>query len=157
MGIEIARVDNTGIYGFFNEYRWLSNFHVCDVMIDGQLFPSSEHAFMYGKLPEDYDTDKSVYESIISLSCKDVKAWGRTIPLREDWEDIKLEVMENALYSKFTLNKDLNKKLIETGDLYLEETNFWKDTFWGVCEGVGKNNMGKLLMKVRNDIKWGEI
>jgi ribA/ribD-fused uncharacterized protein len=172
MGIEIARVDETGVYGFFGEYRYLSNFHVCNVVVDGKLFPSSEHAFMYGKLTDKakeerfHRLEKCVdsdpipvdmttwYDEVILMSCKDVKAWGRTVDLRPDWNDIKIKVMEEALLSKFTLNEDIKQKLKDTGDLYLEETNWWKDTFWGVCDGVGENNLGKCLMRVRNDLKW---
>jgi ribA/ribD-fused uncharacterized protein len=153
MGIEIAKVDETGIYGFFGEYRYLSNFHVCNVVVDGRLFPSSEHAYMYGKLIEEEKTTDR-FEEVIKLSCKEVKVWGRTVNLRPDWEDIKVKVMEDALFSKFTLNEDIKQKLIDTGDLYLEETNFWGDRFWGVCKGVGKNQLGKSLMKIRNEIKW---
>jgi predicted NAD-dependent protein-ADP-ribosyltransferase YbiA (DUF1768 family) len=86
------------------------------------------------------------YDEVILMSCKDVKAWGRTVDLRPDWNDIKIKVMEEALLSKFTLNEDIKQKLKDTGDLYLEETNWWKDTFWGVCDGVGENNLGKCLM-----------
>ena len=43
--------------------------------------------------------------------------------------------------------------LLSTGDKYLEETNHWKDTYYGVCDGVGKNVLGKILMSVRNIIK----
>lgn len=160
MGIEIAKVDETGIYGFFGEYRYLSNFHLCKVVVDGLEFPSSEHAFMYGKLTDEKKewvspvTHRSLYDDVILLSCKDVKAWGRTVDLRPNWDAERLKVMEDALYSKFTLNEDIKQKLRDTGDLYLEESNWWKDTFWGVCNGVGQNHLGKLLMKIRNELKW---
>jgi predicted NAD-dependent protein-ADP-ribosyltransferase YbiA (DUF1768 family) len=54
---------------------------------------------------------------------------------------------------KFSRNYQLGDLLIETGDKYLEETNHWKDKIWGVCDGVGKNWLGKILMDVRTQIK----
>jgi predicted NAD-dependent protein-ADP-ribosyltransferase YbiA (DUF1768 family) len=32
----------------------------------------------------------------------------------------------------------------------LIEGNWWGDTYWGVCNGVGENHLGKLLMKIRD-------
>jgi predicted NAD-dependent protein-ADP-ribosyltransferase YbiA (DUF1768 family) len=77
---------------------------------------------------------------------------GRSVKLRPDWESIKLDVMETAVRIKFT-DPELAAKLIATGDEELIEGNWWNDTFWGVCNGVGENHLGKILMKVRADIK----
>ena len=44
-------------------------------------------------------------------------------------------------------------KLLDTGDTELIEGNNWHDTFWGVCKGKGQNNLGKILMEVRKDIR----
>jgi len=41
--------------------------------------------------------------------------------------------------------------LLATGTEELIEGNKHNDTFWGVCAGVGENNLGKLLMRVRAD------
>jgi hypothetical protein len=42
--------------------------------------------------------------------------------------------------------------LLLTGDEELIEGNFWGDVFWGVCNGVGKNHLGKILMEVRSEL-----
>ena len=39
------------------------------------------------------------------------------------------------------------------GEEYLEEGNTWHDTYWGVCNGKGKNKLGKILMQVREELK----
>ena len=44
-------------------------------------------------------------------------------------------------------------RLINTGDAILIEGNTWGDTYWGVCDGVGENRLGKLLMEVREECK----
>jgi len=59
--------------------------------------------------------------------------------------------MEEILYLKFTQNPDLGDKLLATEGL-IEEKNSWGDTFWGTCEGVGQNHLGRLLMKTREKL-----
>ena len=44
-------------------------------------------------------------------------------------------------------------RLLETGDVYLEETNTWGDVFWGVCNGKGENMLGQVLMLIRDELK----
>jgi hypothetical protein len=80
------------------------------------------------------------------------KKLGRRCPVREDWEEIKLSVMEELVRSKFS-NPKLSQKLLETNDKLLVEGNTWGDTFWGVCNGRGENHLGKILMKVRSELK----
>lgn len=69
--------------------------------------------------------------------------------------------MLDALRLKFA-NEDLGYKLQETGDKWLEEGNDWHDNYWGVCHCIkcqdimGKNHLGKLLMKVRKEMGHGE-
>jgi predicted NAD-dependent protein-ADP-ribosyltransferase YbiA (DUF1768 family) len=47
---------------------------------------------------------------------------------------------------KFIQNEDLRKLLLDTGTSELIEDNNWHDTFWGVCNGVGANKLGEILM-----------
>jgi predicted NAD-dependent protein-ADP-ribosyltransferase YbiA (DUF1768 family) len=47
----------------------------------------------------------------------------------------------------------LRNLLIETGDAYIEECNSWNDIFFGVCNGIGENYLGKIIMKIRKHIK----
>ena len=53
---------------------------------------------------------------------------------------------------KFTTNPNLAKRLLDTGDEELIEGNDWNDIFWGVCNGKGENNLGKILMRIRNEL-----
>ena len=71
--------------------------------------------------------------------------------LRPDWEEVKVQVMRELLYAKFS-EEPLRGMLKATGDQHLEEGNNWGDTFWGVCRGRGENWLGKLLMEVRASI-----
>ena len=66
--------------------------------------------------------------------------------------------MEEIVREKFRQNEELAKMLLATGDRILEEGNSWNDTFWGVSIKTrkGKNNLGIILMKVRDELKGGE-
>ena len=135
---------NEGIFGFFGPYRFLSNFYPVMVQQDGIIFPSVEHAYVAAKT--------LIYQEKLAVAevktAAEVKKIGRQLELRDDWEEIKLDVMLDLLIQKFS-QEPFKTKLLLTKDLYLEETNTWGDKFWGVCNGVGENNLGKLLMWVR--------
>src|SRR5690606_21767015 len=79
------------------------------------------------------------------------KKIGRSVTLREDWENIKIDIMTDLVRQKFNISS-FKEKLLATKDAELIEGNWWGDTFWGVCKGVGKNNLGKILMEIRKEI-----
>jgi len=131
------------ITAFTGEYRWLSNFAACEVKWGELTFPSVEHAYQASKF-----TDPDLIKRFQVVTASEAKRMGRTKP-RFDWD--KLAVMEYLLNQKFC-DPVLRNKLIETGDAELVEGNWWGDTFWGVCGGVGENHLGKLLMKIRSQL-----
>lgn len=61
--------------------------------------------------------------------------------------------MYDICIAKFMQNKNLAQLLIETGDATLIEGNTWGDRVWGVCDGVGENRLGKILMQIRAKMK----
>ena len=138
-----------GIFGFDGDYRFLSNFWPVDVEYDDFYYPSVEHAYQAAKTLN----PAQQYEIYQAPSPAKAKMLGRHVHIRHDWDNIKVRVMEVLLRQKFVGYHDLSLWLYQTGDKYLEETNTWGDTFWGVCNGKGQNVLGNLLMKVREDIK----
>jgi ribA/ribD-fused uncharacterized protein len=136
------------IDSFFGKYRFLSNFFPSPIVYDKIYYPTVEHAFQAQK------TLDIVGRKRISLaaSAADAKHMGKLVDLRKDWETVKLEVMEKCLRLKFE-HEQLKQQLLDTGDAELIEGNTWNDTFWGVCGGVGLNHLGKLLMKIREELK----
>lgn len=128
---------------FRNENFFLSNFYQHDMYEDGIYYTSVESYFQAHKLenPENY-------ANIGRMSPLDARRVGRRVDLRADWEEIKVDVMRSGLKLKFS-DPSLMKKLLATGDAELIEENTWNDTFWGVCNGKGKNMLGKLLMEIR--------
>lgn len=136
------------VKGFFGAYRFLSNFEVAPVMYEGIGYPSSENAYQAAK-----SLDPEVRKMFLNITPSESKKLGRKIEVREDWERVKYGIMMEIVTDKFMRNPYLAEMLLETGDRYLEETNHWKDVCWGVCEGVGTNWLGKILMDVRNQLK----
>jgi len=77
----------------------------------------------------------------------------RDLPLREDWEQIKEDVMYTGLLIKFTLRQSMTEALLSTGDAELIEDSPY-DYYWGIGKtGLGKNRLGILLMRLREAIR----
>ena len=140
----------TEIKGFENpQYRWLSNFYPIRMkMADGLTYGSTEHVYQAMKSNSLEDRAKVA----ASKTPGQAKRLGRRLKMREDWDQIKREIMKQILRVKFT-HPILRQKLLDTGDAYLEETNHWGDTYWGVCHDVGLNQLGEILMEIREEIR----
>lgn len=140
------------INNFRNKYNFLSNFYPCEIEYDGKTYQNSEAAFQAQKTLNEEEKDQ-----FTDLNPSAAKRLGRRVQLRTDWEDIKLDVMYNVVYQKFKQNDDIRCKLLNTGDEELIEGNTWRDTYWGMYKNkdgnfVGENHLGKILMKVRDDL-----
>lgn len=141
--IQMDKIDE-----FKGDFRFLSNFSPVEVKYDGNVYKSVEHAYQAAKTLDD-NIRKTIREAETAGKAKKI---GKNIPLREDWNDVKIDIMESLLREKFS--KQLFKQLLKnTGDAELIEGNTWGDEFWGVYNNYGHNHLGKLLMKIRNELK----
>ena len=152
-GKRVTTVTRHGLYGFFGEYAFLSNFEpsplkLTGVIADGLTYATSEHAYMALK-SRDILVRKGIAELTTPRMARDA---GQLIGMREDWDSYKPHAMLAAVRAKFQQNPLLAQKLLTTGMLYLEETNNWGDTYWGVVAGAGLNMLGKTLMQVRAEL-----
>lgn len=138
----------TVIDSFSGQYAWLSNFYTAPVPLDGVNYLSVEHAYQAAKTLN----PKLRLKIKLTSSAGSAKRLGRQLELREDWEDVKLKIMEDLVYQKFTIHEGLRLKLVATNPAELVEGNHWGDTFWGVCKGEGENHLGKILMIVRDHV-----
>lgn len=138
------------ISSFDGMFHFLSNFSPSDVKLDGRTYPTVEHGFQAAKTKDDAERGKIRN----AATPGEAKRLGRKATLRKDWESVKVKVMEDLLIQKF---EDPHRKqwLLETGTQVLIEGNDWHDNFWGDCTCdrckniTGKNNLGMLLMKIR--------
>jgi ribA/ribD-fused uncharacterized protein len=145
----VKKRGKTMIDKFKGKNRWLSNFSLAQVELDGVEYPSTEHAYQAAKTLD--IVDRIWIRQSVSFG--QAKRRGQKVTMREDWDDVKLSVMEDLLRQKFRL-PHYKELLMATVDQKLVEGNHWHDAFWGVCScdkcPPGKNHLGKLLMKIRD-------
>ena len=137
---------------FDGEYAFLSNFYLAPVEFEGLMYTNSEAAFQSAKTMNIEDRKR-----FCNLNPGTAKRAGRHLSLRSDWERSKDLIMEIIVKDKFIRNKDLQKLLLMTHNEELIEGNHWKDYYWGVCNGKGKNTLGKILIKVRSELRDWEL
>lgn len=138
-------------YKINDEYGCFSNFAHYGFELDGKWWMTSEHYFQAQKFCG------TEYEEIIRMLDTPMKAAekgrNRNLPLREDWEQVKDDVMRKAVYAKFSQNSELRNILIKTGSEYIVENTF-NDYYWGCgTNGSGKNMLGIILMEIRDKLK----
>lgn len=139
---------------FDGKFDFLSNFYP-SMITDGEIwFPTVEHYYQAAKAK-----NKEDYKAIAAAPTPGkAKKLGREAEMRADWEEVKDDIMLEALRQKFS-HKLLKEKLLATGEERLEEGNYWHDNIWGKCycvecqNTVGQNKLGKMLMKIREEIK----
>lgn len=136
------------IDSFRGEYYFLSNFFSAPVTYNGLTFLNNEAAFQAQKCIS--PSDRKKFETLDPSSAKRM---GRHVALRNDWESVKINIMRDIVYAKFTQNPDLAEKLLATGGEILVEGNTWGDRIWGKVDGVGRNLLGEILMETREKIR----
>lgn len=149
---------------FEGRWRFLSNFYPVEIEHQGIRYPSVEHFYVSMKCNNEQMLQGRHYtigdfREIIARvpSPGMVKKIGQQMQIRKDWSDKKLEFMNWGVREKFK-NEELKELLISTGDMTLIEGNVWHDNFYGQCSCVkcknkGNNHLGKILMKVRDEVK----
>jgi ribA/ribD-fused uncharacterized protein len=140
--------NKTMIKEFRGQYYFLSNFYNAKVTWEGITYLNNESAFQSAKVT-DFDTRLK----FANLDPSSGKRKGRHVQLRHGWDNIKFDIMYEIVKAKFTQNEDLKAKLLATGDKELQEGNTWNDKIWGVCNGKGQNHLGKILMRVREELR----
>ena len=139
----------TKIDKFIGDYAFLSNFATTAFRYEGILYTSVEAAFQAAKTD-----DRELKRRLAQYSPAEAKRYGRKIKLKSNWNTVRVPIMKDLLRLKFS--SDLfghRQALLNTGDAYLEEGNNHNDTFWGTCNGEGENQLGKLLMEIRDELK----
>lgn len=129
---------------FRDEYFFLSNFYPVEIKLDGIVYPNAETAFQAQKT---LDVEERRKFSMLKNPVQ-AKRLGRKVKLRDDWEEVKLDIMTEIVSQKFLQHPHLIEMLLQTGDEELVEGNKWD-----VCKGKGENHLGKILMKIRDVYK----
>lgn len=140
------------VYFFSGAFDPLNNFSAHTVKIWGKTFFTVEHAFHWKKFET---TEPELAQKIMEAGSPWLaKKLSRTSDnKRNDWEDVRVSIMLEIVSAKAEQHQDMREVLLATGKKTIVE-NSPVDGFWGCGEdGKGENQMGKVLMRVREDIR----
>ena len=130
-------------------FEFLSNMRLYPILYQNVIFKASENVYQFLKLPEELKPE--YINRFARMNPFTAKKITRKLPVKKDWNDIKLRVMFGVLKLKFYQHPYLIKKLIKI-EGPIVEYNYWKDTYWGYDINLkkGENNLGKLLLLLRD-------
>ena len=139
---------------FYKQYGplgYLANYSDHGFVKDGKYWPTAEHYFQAQKF-----FDEAIQERIrLAETPKEASTIGRdrNLPLRNDWEQVKQDIMLETVLLKFRAYPEILELLIATGDEELIE-NTTKESYWGCGPNKdGQNNYGKILVKAREILR----
>lgn len=140
--------------GFYpREFSVFDNFSSFRVLVDGVLYCTVEHAYQASKF---FDTAPEIAKEITECySAHEAQkiAYANRDKQRKDWSEVKLGIMERLLRLKLEQNPYVKRKLLQTKN-YLICEDSPKDSFWGVGpDRNGRNELGKLWMKLRAELQ----
>ena len=124
-----------------------SNFAAYGVEMNGLWWATVEHYFQAQKFED------AAYQDKIRTASDPKRAAdlgrSRAMPLRADWEQVKDNVMAEAVLKKFQTHPALRALLLATGEQDIVE-NAPGDYYWGCGkDGSGQNRLGRILEQVR--------
>lgn len=132
-------------------YGCFSNFSPHGFEVDGVRWPTSEHYFQAQKFAGTPHVEEIRQARSPMIAARMGRARAR--PLRPDWNEVKDDIMRDAVRRKFEANDDIRGILLSTGDAEIVEKTT-RDYYWGCgTEGTGKNMLGKILMEVREELR----
>ena len=132
-------------------YGFLSCLYKKVMFFEGREFPSAEYAYQFAKFKDETVREwamEAPKPHLLAILAHGLFSWD----IVSNWSEIKVQRMYNVLCAKFS-DRELMYKLLDTGDSFLIE-NSKSDAFWGIGKNQkGKNMLGVLLMRVREEIK----
>lgn len=127
------------------------------VVPEAMVVPTSENIYQAYKF-ELEEARRQVLEAENGYRAKKVADSLTSVGLvvRQDWPEIKIPLMEDAVARKFKAGSKLAQLILQTGDEELIQGNTHGDTFWGVSppgSGNGLNWLGRILMARRSVLR----
>ncbi len=138
-------------YSVNAEHGELSNFAPYPIALKGKRWPTSEHFFQAQKFTNASDQEEIRRANSPMMAAR--MGRDRKRKLRRDWESAKIGVMREAVEAKFRQHDELRVLLLATGSATLVE-HTENDDFWGDGgDGSGRNELGRVLMAVRERLR----
>ena len=148
-----GRMSVIHFYSVSGEHGCFSNFSPHPITLKGKTWPTSEHYFQAQKFAGTPDEEEVRQAKSPMIAAR--MGRSRKRPLRKDWESVKDAIMHEAVLAKFTQHADLRAILLGTGDATIVE-HTKNDGYWGDGgDGSGKNRLGQILMRVREELRSG--
>lgn len=157
MNLELCNDPPSKGPAYFYECRfyYMSNFSSFAVSYDGYHYPTSEHAYHASKFGPRTAQAKEIREATSAHEAMMIARKNKEFVLR-DWDQIKRPVMKGICRAKMQQHSYIRKKLTETDDRVLVEASP-VDGFWGHgLDGTGRNELGKIWMELREELRQGE-
>jgi N-glycosidase YbiA len=134
-------------YSKNQSYYEFSNFAPFGIAMDGLWWQTVEHYYQAMKF-----NDVLYIEKIRTVKTPNEAGKlgrNRNILIKENWDEIKYDIMFDAVLKKFQTHNMLKDLLIDTGAAKLAENSPF-DYYWGIgADGSGLNMLGKILMRIR--------
>jgi|JI6StandDraft_1071083.scaffolds.fasta_scaffold09423_4 ribA/ribD-fused uncharacterized protein len=116
MNKQNGKAEETGPLLFYRPIHkggFLSNFYVSPFILNGKSYATNEHYFQSQKFEGQPEEDEVINAKTPAIAFK--LARKHKLKRRRNWEEVKEDIMYTGLVQKFTVHKDLRKKLLETG------------------------------------------
>ena len=152
----IKQINIPDTINFFDgDYAFLSNFFPSPIIYKSCLFLNVEQAYQGAKWEFGINNDgnkKYLNRIFKTKTPSEAKRVGQTLEIDlVKWSQEKRNIMTKLIDLKFQI-PSLALLLENTQDSILIEGNYWNDTYWGQCKGVGMNHLGKILMAKRKKL-----
>jgi len=141
----------TTVFFYEQDFYPLSNFSSFTLMWKGLRFDTSEAAYHWEKFPGMPIAEEIRKAPSAHVAFKLAEQYRSA--RRQDWDDVKVDIMRDILRAKVAQHEYVRRKLLATGNRGLIE-NSWRDDFWGTGpRSTGQNMLGKLWMQVRAELR----
>jgi len=138
------------------DFYVLSNFSGFTLQWRGLRFDTLEAAYHWEKFPGSKLGRSETARAIrLAPSAHEAFQIAQKFRLfrRDDWDDVKVDIMRQLLRAKVEQHEYVERKLLATGDRELVE-NSWRDDYWGWGPNRdGQNVLGKLWMEIRSEVR----
>jgi ribA/ribD-fused uncharacterized protein len=128
-----------------------NNFSPHAIEFRGKIYPTSEHAYQAAKCT-DPQGQEEIRQARSPLLAKQLANETYRAAKDPDWDSKKVAINEEILRAKLSQHPEAQEALKESGNEDIVEDSP-TDYFWGAgADGSGQNMLGKLWMKLRNEL-----
>ena len=136
-------------------YGVFSNLYRRSIVFEGEVYATNEHAYQAGKARKPAVRRwlmDAPSPALLAMAAHGLYYWD----IAPGWSAGKFDRMRTVLRAKFTQHEDLGSVLLSTGEARLVEAGTVDNgvnRLWGEVNGVGQNMLGKMLMKLRSELR----